>query len=57
MIFISPQIDGLVRHILTSAAGFLVGAGWVPVDSVEGLVTAAVAVLTVVWSLLQKKPT
>ena len=55
MTFISSEIDGVVRHLLTVGAGYLVGAGIVPVDSVPGIVTAAIALLTVVWSVISKK--
>lgn len=56
MTFINPQIDGLLRHILTAAAGFLVGSGYIPATSVEGVVTAVATIATVIWSIVSKKP-
>ncbi len=55
MTFINPQIDGLLRHVLTAAAGFLVGSGYIPATSVEGVVTAIATLATVVWSIVSKK--
>lgn len=55
MTLINPQIDGLVRHILTAGAGFLVGSGYIPASSVEGVVTAVLTLATVIWSIVAKK--
>ena len=51
MILINSEIDGLVRHALTTAAGYLVGAGIMPIESVEGIVTGLVGLAAVIWSI------
>jgi len=51
----SQQIAGIVRHVLTFGAGFLVSSGVLDPTQVETIVGGLVAVVGVVWSIVAKK--
>ncbi len=47
-------LGSLVRHVLTLAAGALVGKGLIESSAVEPVVGGAMAVVGVAWSVFQK---
>jgi hypothetical protein len=49
------QLNGVIRAILTLAAGYMVGKGIIPAETVNDLVAAGIGIFTVVWSILEKK--
>jgi hypothetical protein len=51
---IVPVLGGLVRHLLTLAAGGLITAGTVNTSQVEIVAGSVTAILVVVWSAWQK---
>jgi hypothetical protein len=51
---IVPVLGGLVRHLLTLAAGALLSAGTVNTSQVEIVAGSVTAILVVVWSAWQK---
>jgi|DEB19_MinimDraft_3_1074340.scaffolds.fasta_scaffold00156_5 hypothetical protein len=55
MVLINDKIDGIVRHVISFGAGFLVSGGYITADSVAGFVTAIMTVATVIWSIAAKK--
>lgn len=48
----TPQITGLVRHILTFAGGYAVAKGLVDEATVNELVGAVITILGAAWSWL-----
>ena len=48
-------LNGLVRHSLTAAGGYLVAKGMIDEGSVETVVGAIIALAGVVWSAVAKK--
>lgn len=48
-------LNGLVRHILTAAGGYLVAKGMIDEGSVGTVVGAIIALAGVVWSAVAKK--
>lgn len=48
-------ILGIVRHVLTTSAGVLVGKGVLESGQVEVLVGALIGIVGVVWSIIAKK--
>lgn len=48
-------ILGLIRHVLTTLGGSVVASGYLAQDQVTALVGGAVALLGVIWSVLDKK--
>lgn len=52
----SEEMQGQVRHILTSVGGVLVGLGYVSSSWIEPAVGVAMAVVGFVWSYIAKKP-
>lgn len=46
---------GLVRHVLTTAAGYLAAKGFVSPDQTETIVSALLALAGVGWSFQSKK--
>lgn len=46
------HVQGLLRHGLTTAGGFLTSSGIANADQVTGLVGALMAVLGVLWSMM-----
>ncbi len=51
----STVIGGIVRTILVSAGGFLVGKGWIDTGTLDQVVGALIVLGGAVWSVLQKK--
>jgi hypothetical protein len=51
----NTAVMGIARHILTLAGGYLVAKGTLDAAAAETLVGAGVAVVGVVWSVLEKK--
>ena len=47
-------ILGLIRHVLTFGAGFLVAQGYLTTAGSEQAVAAVVTLVTLVWSALAK---
>ena len=48
-------ILGIVRHILTTLGGILVTKGYVDASGIEAIAGGVVAVVGVVWSVLEKR--
>jgi hypothetical protein len=48
-------VGGFVRHILTAAGGGLVANGTVTGSEWEAVVGGAVAIIGVIWSVVQKR--
>lgn len=48
------KIAALIRHALTTGAGFLVGAGYLDNAQAESIIGGLMAVLAVGWSLYAK---
>lgn len=48
-------LNGVMRHILTAAGGFLVSKGAVTDGQLEVAIGAIIAIAGVVWSALAKK--
>jgi len=49
------SILGVIRHILTTAGGYLTGQGLVSADELNMGVGAVVTLVGVVWSIWDKK--
>jgi hypothetical protein len=49
------MIAGLVRHILTTFGGVMVGKGWVDNAQLEAVAGGAAALVGIVWSFWAKK--
>jgi hypothetical protein len=52
----SEELQGQVRHILTSIGGVLVGMGVVSSSWVEPAAGVGVALIGFIWSYIAKKP-
>lgn len=50
----SEQLQGVARTILAAALPYAIAKGWVPAGSADLVVSAGVAVLVAVWSVLSK---
>lgn len=50
-------VMGIIRHILTSVGGAVVATGYVGQDDYTAIVGGVVALIGVVWSVLDKKKT
>jgi len=48
-------LNGVLRHVLTAAGGFLVSKGAVTDGQLEVAIGAVIAIAGVVWSALAKK--
>lgn len=48
-------VGGFVRHVLTGLGGSAVTAGIITTDELTAVVGGAVAILGVVWSVIQKR--
>jgi hypothetical protein len=53
----NDQFSGVVRHVLTIAAGVLIQRGVLDESSAEAIVGGVIAILGVAWSWRSKKPT
>ena len=53
----NPAVLGVVRHLLTIAAGALTSKGVINPDETEILVGATLGILGVIWSIFDKKKT
>ena len=54
----NDQVSGVVRHVLTIAAGVLIQRGVLDESSAEAIVGGVIAILGVAWSWRSKaKPT
>lgn len=47
--------QGIIRHVLTTAAGGLVANGTVTSDQAQQIIGGIMAILTIAWSLYQKR--
>lgn len=52
---LTPAILGIARHLLTIGGGYLIAQGAVDAAQVETLVGAGVAIVGVVWSIIEKR--
>mgnify|MGYP006921305686 CR=1 FL=1 len=50
----SEQLQGVARTILAAALPYAIAKGWIPAGSADLVVSAGVAVLVAVWSVLSK---
>ena len=48
------RVGGLIRHVLTTLGGYLVGKGYLDETTMMELVGAAMTILGVVWSWSSK---
>jgi hypothetical protein len=53
----NDQFSGVVRHVLTIAAGVLIQRGVLDESSAEAIVGGVIAIIGVAWSWRSKKPT
>ena len=53
----NDQFSGVVRHVLTIAAGVLIQRGVLDESSAEAIIGGVIAILGVAWSWRSKKPT
>jgi hypothetical protein len=51
-----PAILGVVRHLLTFGAGYLVARGFIDESTAEALVGAVLTLIGVGWSIYDKRP-
>jgi hypothetical protein len=49
-----PAILGLVRHILTTAGGVLVGSGYIDAETAQLASGALMTLVGVAWSIVEK---
>lgn len=49
------KFEGLTRHILTFAGGFIVAKGWVSEDVFAEIVGVLVSIVGIVWSIKNKE--
>jgi hypothetical protein len=49
------MVQGIVRHTLTTAGGYLVANGLATTDDTTAMVGGAVALVGVIWSLVAKR--
>lgn len=54
LVFINPQIDSLVRSVLTAAAGYFVGTGILDASTATVIVSAIVGIASAVWGIMHK---
>ena len=52
--FMNDQVSGVVRHVLTIAAGVLIQRGLLDESSAEAIVGGVIAILGVAWSWRSK---
>jgi hypothetical protein len=52
---LKPAALGIVRHILTTGGGFLVASGALTSAQAETTVGALIALIGVVWSVIDKR--
>lgn len=52
---LQPIFMGVLRHVLTIAAGFIVARGWLDADSAQSLLGALIALIGVFWSAQDKQ--
>ena len=50
----SEQLQGVARTILAAALPYAIAKGWIPAGSADLVVSAGVAVLVAVWSVISK---
>ena len=50
----NDKLSGVIRHLLTLAAGYLVAKNVIPEELVNDLVAGAMAVVAIVWSVKSK---
>lgn len=50
----SEQLQGVARTILAAALPYAIAKGWIPAGSADLIVSAGVAVLVAIWSVLSK---
>jgi hypothetical protein len=50
----SPELNGQIRHVLTSIGGILVGMGYVNSSLIEPAVGIALALVGFIWSYKAK---
>jgi hypothetical protein len=49
------SILGVLRHVLTTAGGYLASSGLIAANDIEVAVGAVIALAGVIWSVLEKK--
>lgn len=52
---LQPILMGVLRHVLTIVAGFIVARGWLDADSAQSLLGALIALIGVFWSAQDKQ--
>lgn len=48
-------VMGLIRHVLTFGGGWVAAQGWATQDQTTQISAGVVAIIGVIWSLMQKK--
>lgn len=48
-------VQGLVRHALTTVGGIMASKGYIEAGEVEIIVGGALAIIGVIWSMVNKK--
>lgn len=51
----NDQLQGIARTLIAAAIPYAVAKGWIPAGSADLIVTAGVAVLVAIWSVVSKK--
>ncbi|MFN6976508.1 MAG: hypothetical protein ACK4OP_00145 [Gemmobacter sp.] len=54
-ILTNPATLGVLRHVLTTAGGFLVANGTLEASELEQAVGAIVVIAGIAWSILEKR--
>lgn len=52
---LTPFVLGLVRHILTTAGGALVAAGYLEAEAASQIAGALMSIAGVAWSIIDKQ--
>jgi hypothetical protein len=52
---LTPAMLGIIRHLLTILAGWLVAAGWIEASEAETVIGAVLALIGVGWLVLEKR--
>lgn len=52
---LTPAILGIARHLMTAVGTALATTGWIEAGQVETFVGAAVALIGIAWSVIEKR--
>lgn len=55
VIIYQPILMGILRHVLTIAAGFIAARGWLDADTAQGAVGLSIGLVGLIWSAQDKQ--